>query len=443
MIADIMKVYLTSLGCKLNWAELESFRRQITACGHIVVDDVAQADWAVVNTCTVTHVAERKSRQTIRRLARANPRLRIATVGCYAEVAPEAVGSLEGVALCVGNQQKHELISRILATEAETTSSAAAAPLPEDATSRTRAFCKIQDGCDNRCSYCIVTIARGPQRSEPPERILAEVRALVNAGYQEIVLTGVHIGAYGRDALGGGAAAGWDLARLVREILERTAVPRLRLSSIEPWDLTEPLLALWPHPHLCPHLHLPLQSGCDATLQRMARRYTGDTFRQRVTSFRQRVPDGAVTSDVIVGFPGESDAEFAQSLAFIREIGFARLHVFRYSSRPGTAAASLPDQIPPQVASARSQTMRAAGAAMAQAYHRRLVGKVVPVLFESRIGERWAGLTDTYVRTTVASDLDLHNCIVPVRAVRANADGLEGEVVPAHPCTAPSVCTVG
>lgn len=443
MIADTMKLYLTSLGCKLNWAELESFRRQITSSGHSVVDDVAQADWAVVNTCTVTHVAERKSRQVIRRLARENPRLHIAVVGCYAEVAPDAVGSLEGVALCVGNQEKRELISRILATEAESAASDAADPLPEDATPRTRAFCKIQDGCDNQCSYCIVTIARGPQQSEPPERILADVRGLVAAGYQEIALTGVHIGAYGRDAFGDRPAGGWDLARLVREILERTAVPRLRLSSIEPWDLSEALLALWPHPRLCPHLHLPLQSGCDATLQRMARRYTSDTFRQRVMAFRQRVPDGSVTSDVIVGFPGESDAEFAQSLAFIREIGFARLHVFRYSSRPGTAAAGFSDQIPPQVASARSQTMRDAGAAMAQVYHRRLLGRVVPVLFESRVRGRWLGLTDTYVRATAASDLDLHNCIVPVQAIRADAHGIEGEVVSAHPCDPTLVCTAG
>ena len=429
MIASTMNFYLTSLGCKLNWAELETFRRQIAACGHAVVNDVTQADWAIVNTCTVTHVAERKSRQAIRRLGRENPHARIAVVGCYAEVASEAVQALDGVALCVGNREKDQLVARILAAEADAIPCAATRLLPEDTAPRTRAFCKIQDGCDNRCSYCIVTIARGPQRSRAPEAVLAEVRALVDEGYQEIVLTGVHIGAYGRDAEPSSAAQGWVLARLVRYLLEESDVPRLRLSSIEPWDSTEALLELWPHPRLCPHLHLPLQSGCDATLQRMARRYTSDEFRQRVEAFRARVPDGAVTTDVIVGFPGESDAEFTQSLAFVREMAFSRLHVFRYSARPGTAAASYPGQVSPKIAGARSQAMRDAGVAMAEAYHRRLVGKVVPVLFESRVGARWMGLTDSYVRAAVASDLDLHNRLLPVRPDQADARGLYGELV--------------
>ncbi len=425
-----MNVYLTSLGCKLNWAELESFRRKLVALGHNVVETAAEADWAIVNTCVVTHVAARKSRQTIRRLRRENPALRIAAVGCYAEIAPDTVCALDGVALCLGNHAKEDAIARIV--DQGPVESPRDKPLPDlVASRRTRAFCKIQDGCDNRCAYCIVTIARGAQRSVDPQRILREVSALIDEGYREIVLTGVHIGAYGRDsdAPRSADAAGWNLPKLVRWLLAETPVQRLRLSSIEPWDMTDALLDLWPHPRLCPHLHLPLQSGCDATLRRMARRYTTNEFRERVLAFRRRVPRGAVTTDVIVGFPGETDQEFEDSLAFVHEMAFSRLHVFRYSPRPGTVALHLPSQVSPEVAKERSQKMRALGRTLAQSYHQGFVGRIVPVLFENCTDGEWSGLTGSYVRASVSEDGDLHNRIAPIRCTSADERGIRGELV--------------
>ncbi len=428
-----MNVYLTSLGCKLNWAELEGFRRELVERGHAIVDAPAEADWAIVNTCAVTHVAARKSRQTIRRLRRENPSLHVAAVGCYAEIAPETVRSLDGVDLCLGNQVKEGVVTQILASEPS--------PRAEDRRSigamdgsRTRAFCKIQDGCDNHCTYCIVTIARGVQQSVSPRAILAEIQELVDEGYQEIVLTGVHIGAYGHDADRSASpdAADWDLAKLVQWLLAETRVPRLRLSSIEPWDVTNDLLDLWPHPRLCPHLHLPLQSGCDHTLRRMARRYTTEEFRQRVRAFRERVPHGAVTTDVIVGFPGETDREFEETVAFVQKMAFSRLHVFRYSPRPGTAALRLPGQVSPRIAKRRSKKMRDLGRELSSAYHRDLLGKIVPVLFENRDDGQWMGLTDTYIRASVASPSNLHNQIVPVRCITADARGIGGELLASH-----------
>ncbi|MGC9358823.1 MAG: tRNA (N(6)-L-threonylcarbamoyladenosine(37)-C(2))-methylthiotransferase MtaB [Anaerolineae bacterium] len=425
-----MNVYLSALGCKLNWAELEGFRRELVGRGHAIVDAPAQADWAIVNTCAVTHVAARKSRQAIRKLRRENPSLRVAAVGCYAEIAPGTVRSLDGVKICLGNRAKDDVVGRILASEPPPREEHRRPIDPTDSP-RTRAFCKIQDGCDNHCTYCIVTIARGVQRSVSPQAILAEIRELVDEGYQEVVLTGVHIGAYGHDADPSASpnAAGWDLPKLVRWLLAEIRIPRLRLSSIEPWDVTDALLDLWPHPHLCPHLHLPLQSGCDATLHRMARRYSTDDFRQRVHAFRQRVPHGAITTDVIVGFHGETDQEFEETVAFVQEMAFSRLHVFRYSPRPGTAALRLPDQVSPRVAKKRSQKMRDVGQALSRNYHQSYLGHTVPVLFENRDDGQWTGLTDTYIRASVASPNNLHNQIVPVRCVTADARGIGGELL--------------
>jgi threonylcarbamoyladenosine tRNA methylthiotransferase MtaB len=425
-----MNVYLTSLGCKLNWAEIEGFRRELVGLGHTAVDDPTEAEWAIVNTCAVTHVAARKSRQAIRRLWRENPALRVAAVGCYAEIAPNTVRSLEGVAICLGNSVKEDVVAHILASE-PLPRAEFGGPVDSMHSPRTRAFCKIQDGCDNHCTYCIVTIARGAQRSVSPQQILAEVQDLVDEGYQEIVLTGVHIGAYGHDTDSSGSpnAAGWDLAKLARKLLAETEVPRLRLSSIEPWDVTDALLDLWPHPRLCPHLHLPLQSGCDATLRRMARRYTTDDFRERVYAFRDRVPNGAVTTDVIVGFPGESDQEFNETLSFVQEMAFSRLHVFRYSPRPGTAALHLAARISPQVAKRRSQKMHDLGRELSCSYHRSFLGQIVPVLFEHPDHGEWTGLTDTYLRASVPADKHLHNQIAPIRCTGADAYGIQGELL--------------
>jgi threonylcarbamoyladenosine tRNA methylthiotransferase MtaB len=431
-----MKFYLTALGCKLNQAETEALARQVEAAGHLVTTDPTQADWAVINTCTVTHVAARKSRRLIRALRRANPALRLAVTGCYAEMSSEEVRQLQGVALVVANAHKAESIARILGACSEASVAPQVMLSARPSGGHTRAFVKIQDGCDNQCAYCIVTLARGPSRSLVPEAILAEAQARAAEGYREIVLTGVNIGAYGRDR-GPNAplppAAGWSLARLAQEVLDATQVARLRLSSIEPQDLDTAMFDLWRDPRVCRHLHLPLQSGSSATLRRMGRLYQADDVAALMAAARARIPEFALTTDVIVGFPGETQAEFEESYAFVEEAQFARLHVFKYSPRPGTRAAEMAAAVAPEIAHARSERLIALGQRLATAFHRRYVGREVEVLLESSTLEGrtrwWDGLTDNYVRVRLAAEQDLANTLVCARCLAADAEGVRAELV--------------
>jgi threonylcarbamoyladenosine tRNA methylthiotransferase MtaB len=289
---------------------------------------------------------------------------------------------------------------------------------------------KVQDGCDNACTYCIIHVARGAQRSRPADQILAEVRDLLRRGRQEIVLTGVHIGAYGQDQCGESASP--DLWGLVSRILAETSVPRLRLSSIEPWDLTEQAFRQWDDPRLCRHLHLPLQSGCDDTLHRMARRYTTAQFAAWVAAARAAIPDLAVTSDVIVGFPGETEAHFTQSLAFVQALDLARLHVFPYSRRAGTPADQMPDQVPPQVKAERAQAMRAVAASSERSFQQQFIGRTMEVLWEGSQPQdgdpMWSGLTGNYLRVHTHHAADLANTITPTRLVTRTPGGLKGVI---------------
>lgn len=414
-----MKVYFTSLGCRLNQAEIDLMARRFQAAGHRVLAEPTRADWIIVNTCTVTHVAARKTRALLRRLHRQAPQARLAAVGCYATTAAQELCVIAGVELLIPNAQKDRVLEHVLRHSPVRSSVTRPAlfplarPLPA---AHTRGFVKIQDGCDNHCAYCIVTVARGPSRSRPPEEVLAEIEMRLAEGAQEIVLTGVDVGAYGCDR--GPLAVlkpdqGWHLARLIETILERTDLPRLRLSSIEPWDVTPELLALWPNPRLCRHFHLSLQSGCDATLARMGRRYDSDYYRDVVEAIRERLPLVGLSTDVMVAFPGETEAEFEESLRFVEEVGFSRLHVFKYSPREGTPAADMPDQVDPRVANRRSHRMTALGERLAGAFCRRLKGRHLSVLFEQSEqlvqGQAWSGWTDNYVRAHVSCQRDLKN----------------------------------
>jgi threonylcarbamoyladenosine tRNA methylthiotransferase MtaB len=419
-----MKIHLSSLGCKLNQSEMEALANRLAASGHQIVALPAEADLCVLNTCAVTHVAAQKSRQALRRLHRESPAARLVATGCYAELAPADLRDLPGVHLVAGNRDKERLAE--LLGDRDRGLAPVVFHLPR---SRTRAFVKIQDGCDNSCTYCIIHLARGPQWSRPADQILAEVRARLVAGYQEIVLTGVHIGAYGRDRSNSGPAGElWDL---VARILAETGVPRLRLSSIEPWDLPERAFRLWDDPRLCPHLHLPLQSGSDATLHRMARRTDTTRFAALIDAARAAIPDLAVTTDVIVGFPGETGQEFAASLAFVQAAGFARVHVFPYSRRPGTPAALMPDQVPSRVKAERAAAMRAVASSSACSFRRRFVGRTLAVLWEScRGGEVpvWSGLTGNYMRVEAASAANLHNTLTSTRLLSLVGERLRGEI---------------
>jgi len=412
-----VRVRLETLGCRLNIGETEALARKLVRGGHRVVGPGDPADLCILNTCTVTGTASRKSRHIIRRLRRANPGAALVVTGCYAELEPETVRST-GADLVVGNADKDDLLAILerhrLLTAGEPVPDPAAAPFPHAPGRRTRAFVKVQDGCDNRCTFCIVTVARGPGRSRPQAEVLREIRALAAAGYREVVLSGVHLGSYGRDR---GDHAG--LRRLVEAVLAETPIPRLRLSSLEPWDLDPGFFALFREPRLLPHLHLPLQSGCDATLRRMARRTTVSEFADLVAAARAAHPDMAVTTDVIVGFPGETDEEFEESFSHIASLGFARLHVFRFSARRGTAAAVMPGRVPAAVAAERSRRMHELGADLERRFVGRFLGRVMDVLWEDAEPHgplrRWSGLTGNYIRvvTDLPAGADLANRVTP------------------------------
>jgi len=415
-----MRVYLTTLGCKLNQSEVEGWARRLAAAGCDIVENPANADLCIINTCTVTHVAARKSRQRVRRCNRANPEAKTIVTGCFAEISPSEAAQLPGVNVVLGTAGKEHLVETVadwFGLQGPKTTGT----LQRVLSVHTRAFVKIQDGCDNACTYCIVRIARGPQRSRPIPAVLDEILARQAEGYQEIVLTGVHIGAYGRER-------GETLAGLVGEILAHTRFPRLRLSSVEPWDLSPDLLQLWKDQRLCRHLHLPLQSGCDATLERMNRRYTAAQYRDLVHSARAAIPNLAVTTDVIVGFPGEDEQEFAASAELVASLDFARIHVFPFSARPGTAAASMPDRVSPQAKKARGEQIGALARQSAKTFQRRFLGRTLDVLWERKKTGQWNGLTDNYIRVWVTSLQNLANRILPARLMEWTSQGLRGEL---------------
>ncbi|MFQ6057900.1 MAG: tRNA (N(6)-L-threonylcarbamoyladenosine(37)-C(2))-methylthiotransferase MtaB [Anaerolineae bacterium] len=427
-----MKVHFTTLGCKLNHSETERLAREFVRAGHQVVTSPQEADLCVVNSCAVTRSAARRSRRAARRPRRLNPRVVTVLTGCYAEVAPEAARRIEGIGLVVGNRDKERLLE-ILADrgyEAEPPAPYPLPPAPYPLTPiHTRAFVKIQDGCNMSCTFCIIPLARGRERSRPSSQIVAEIRDLVAAGHQEIVLTGVQLSAYGRDKSHG---ARTSLRDLVAQILDQTDVSRLRLSSLAPWTLDAELLALWRDPRLCRHLHLSLQSGSDGTLRRMRRPYTTARYARAVAMAREMIPGVAITTDIIVGFPGETEAEFEESLRFVEEMAFARLHVFRYSPRPGTEAASLPHQVPHQVKQVRSQAMIALGRQSARRFHRRHLGQQLDVLWETQRGDHWSGFTDNYIPVTTQSAADVANTITPVKLAGLTEEGMWGQIVTAQ-----------
>ncbi len=432
-----MNVYLDSLGCRLNEAEQQSWARALLAAGCHVTNAPEDADVLILNSCAVTTEAVRKSRQFVRRIHRRNPSARLVVTGCYAELEPAEVAEITGVDLVVGNSEKDRLVDELL-RELDL------AGMPEMATepggphvfptARTRAFVKVQDGCRHRCTFCIVTVARGEERSRAIEEIVSEIGALSEVGYQEGVLTGVHLGGYG-SALGG------SLQTLVRHILKETAIPRLRLSSLEPWDLPPGFWRLWQEPRLMPHLHLPLQSGSDSVLRRMGRRCSTQEYCRLADDARAAIPDLTLTTDIITGFPGESESEWRETLTLAEEIGFAHIHVFTYSPRRGTASARYPGQIPPPVRRARSAELHALADRMKTAHLARFAGTTRPVLWEGE-GEplpdgrrRWRGLTDNYLRveTVVAPGCALQNRITPTRLARVAHDRLIGEIADSAP----------
>jgi len=423
-----VQVHLKALGCRLNEAELENWSQRFGADGHTLTRIVGDAELLVLNTCAVTAEAVRKSRRTIHRLQRENPNAKLVVSGCYASLAPEEAAAA-GVDLVVENRDKDRLVE-IAREQLDLPAMPAAASAPGAAAifaqGRQRAFIKVQDGCRYRCSFCIVTVARGAERSRPLAEIIAQINALVSQGVQEAALTGVHVGGYGAD-LGDGS----DLYTLIATILAETDLPRLRLASVEPWDLPDNFFELFQNPRLMPHMHLPLQSGADSVLRRMARRCKTAEFRALVARARSAVADFNPTSDVIVGFPGESDDEWRQTLDFVAEIGFGQLHIFSYSPRAGTRAARLPDPLDKATKRARSRELHELAARMKRDALTRFVGREFEVLWEGdgeRLdGGRWriSGYTPNYLR--VSAEVDdgpaRYNRIERVRCLAVADDG--------------------
>lgn len=422
-----------TLGCKANSYDTQVLREQVLAEGYQEVPADEPAELLVVNTCTVTHRSGRKSRQEIRRLIRQNPDATVVVTGCYAESDRAAVQALEGVDLVVGNAEKRRLTEMLRDLPSYQTPDALPLWGPggdppawgiSGFAGQTRAFVKIQDGCDVFCSFCIIPYVRGPVRSRELSEIVDECRRLADAGHREVVLTGIHLGAYGQDHD--------DPAALIK-LLEATAdVPgleRLRISSIDCWELDAPLLdAIGGLPHVAPHLHVPLQAGSARVLERMRRRYTPEGYLEVVAAARERIPELALTTDLIVGFPGETEADFADSLAVCRAADFMKIHVFPYSDRQGTPAIKFDGKLDPAEKAARVDRVEALERELGLAYRRRFVGREVPVLVEmAREQGQLVGYSDRYLRVRFDGPDALKGQLVPVRVAGAEPLAAVGE----------------
>lgn len=415
-----MKVFLDCVGCRLNQAEIEKMARQFRAEGHEIVADTREADLAVINTCTVTNQAAADSRHKVHQATR-NGGGNIVLTGCWSTMEPEQAKLLVGEGKIIPNNQKEQLVNDILGISDIDIDELERQPIP-GARRRTRAFIKVQDGCENHCTFCITTIARGEGQSRNIAEVIKDIKASVLGGVKEVVLTGVHLGSWGND-LGGGKLR---LKDLIKAILNEVDIKRMRLSSLEPWDMDDQFWDLWRDARLCRHLHLPLQSGSASVLRRMARKTTPIEYANLVMAARDKISEVAITTDMICGFPGESDKEFDETLAFVKEMNFAGGHVFTYSARPGTAAAKMGEQIPNVIRKGRSNQLRTLLEKSKDAFAENFIGKKMEVLWEkgTATGDGWLmeGLSDNYLHIQTISKTNLWNEINKVK-INSNKRG--------------------
>ena len=424
--SSALRVAFTTLGCKVNQSESDLFARQFAAAGHECVPFDDRADVYVVNTCTVTHVADKKSRQMLNRARRLNPEALVVATGCYASIVGEALA--DDRTMVIRNRDKDRLLPLI---EGRLQRCEPASAYYSDrekyldvsgGQERSRAMVKVQDGCDSHCTYCIIPRARGRSRSLPAHDAVERVRALVRAGHTEVVITGVDLGSYGEDS-----EDCPDLGELLRRLLAETDVKRIRVSSLEPGDFNPEWLGLWESPRLCRHLHVPLQSGSAGVLERMERRYSPAQFADMVAMCRSRIPGVAVTTDVMVGFPGETDEEFDEGYRFIRGIGFDGIHVFKYSARSGTRAGHMPDQVPDGTKACRSRILHAESTAGVSRLLDRHQQTTAWIAWESVTDGIARGLTDTNVRAYGPADSVKEGRLTRVRLSHPHLDGLWSE----------------
>ena len=425
---NLKKVAFYTLGCKVNQYETEAMLEMFKQRGYEGVDSEEYADVYVINTCTVTHMSDRKSRQYIRRVKKKNPQAVIAVVGCYSQVSPEEILEIEDVNLVMGTNDRRTIVDKVESIDCNTKISTVDDIMKvkefEDieisqTNGKTRAFIKVQDGCDRFCTYCIIPYARGRIRSRNLQDIVDEVKNLSDRGYREVVLTGIHVASYGKDLKDGSS-----LLTVIKAVAEIDKIERIRLSSVEPVLFTEEFVdEICKIDKLVPHYHLSLQSGCDETLKRMNRRYTSEEYRKIVEILRERIPDVAITTDVIVGFPGETNEEFSQTLAFLKDIKLMHTHVFKYSPRKGTPAAKMENQVDPQMKNMRSATLLSLSTKNFKEFAEKYIGKTMRVLFEEQDSEGYyEGLTDNYMRIKVKSDEDIRDSFKDVVIKEAKDD---------------------
>jgi threonylcarbamoyladenosine tRNA methylthiotransferase MtaB len=451
-----MKIAFYTLGCKLNQAETESLIAEFSEAGLQIVPPDDSADIYIANTCTVTHIADRKSRHWLRFAKRRNPQALTIATGCYAQRAPEELANIADLVL--NNKEKQNLLQTVTGllgpgnsrTDAsaldnthrmeEVENRAKVAPREQEGEqfdfgnglSRVRSLIKIQDGCHSPCAYCIVPRVRDCEYSVPYAKVIMEIKKKVALGYKEVILTGTNIGQYKDGSANSNPQLDVDLADLIDRILRDTDIERLRLSSIQPQELSNRLLALCQDRRVCRHFHLALQSGSDALLQRMRRSYSLDDYRAAMLSIREAIPEAAITTDIIVGLPGESDAEFEQSYHFCQQAGFASIHVFPFSPRPGTKAAKMPEQVRYEVKRERSLRMLQLSLISKRNFQELFLGQTASVLWEkeTRPGEGiYSGLTDSYIRVFTRSQKRLTNEIGRVKLVAIDKQGMWAELL--------------
>ncbi|QZY56544.1 tRNA (N(6)-L-threonylcarbamoyladenosine(37)-C(2))-methylthiotransferase MtaB [Crassaminicella profunda] len=431
------KVAFYTLGCKVNQYETEAMGELFEKAGYGIVDSGEHADVYVINTCTVTNLGDRKSRQFIRRAKRKNPKAIIAVVGCYSQTSPEEVSAIEGVNIVLGTNHRKNIVEYVENIQEENEKINVVENIMEiqefeemtigEIKGKTRAYLKIQEGCNQYCTYCIIPYARGQIRSRRLEDIVKEVQRLAKNHFKEIVLTGIHVASYGKDF------ENTSLLDVIRSVHEVEGIERIRLSSIEPTIMTEDFVKTLANlKKVCPHFHLSLQSGCDETLKRMNRKYTTTEYKMIVERIRKYIKDVSITTDIMVGFPGETEEEFEKTMQFVEEIGFGQIHVFKYSKRKGTPAAKFENQVPSQIKNIRSERLIDLARKSLINYHEKFMNTPKMVLFETTSNEKedhYEGLTDNYIRVLCQSNENLEGKILKVTLEKISGEVVIGKIV--------------
>ena len=429
------KIAFITLGCKVNLYDTEAMAELFTEKGYEVVDFEEYADVYLINTCTVTNLGDKKSRQMIRRAKRINPNSVVVATGCYAQVASEEVAKIEGINIVIGTKNRSEVVETVenyvdengvVNNVSDIMGEKEFEPLQiSRLTNRTRAYIKIQEGCNRYCTYCIIPYARGPIRSRKPEEVIEEVKKLAENGFKEVVLTGIHVASYGLDL------GNITLADIIEKVHSVNGIERIRFSSMEPLAIGDDFVARMAKlPKVCDHYHLSLQSGCNRTLKRMNRKYNAEQYAEACERLRNAFPNVAITTDIIVGFPDETEEDFKESLAFAKKMKLDKIHTFPYSPKKGTPAAKMKNQISGDVKSQRSKEMIALSDKMNIDFLNNNIGKTVPVLFEDMENGFWQGHTTNYIKVLVKSDENLNNKIVDVKLDKIHGvEIVEGTVV--------------